>query len=574
MKTSLSILIAAALVLSGCQRASDDMSADTHAGHDHFAPAASDTRKATLYQCSMHPNIVSDKPGKCPICGMDLQPVQELDVKGIPGRSAVELSREQRQLINIRTLPVVEREVLLRTRAVGMVMYDETRVANISSRVSGWVEALEVNSTGQFVEKGQPLMTLYSPQLFSASQDLLLALRHAEAATGEQRRKSSAALAESARKRLVLFGLTDSQVDALAERGEAASTLDVEAPRSGTVVEKMVVEGQEISPQMPLYRIADLSEVWMEVEIYEYELNTVEEGQSVEVSFTSYPGRVFTGAVDFIYPFLETRTRTAKVRIALPNEDGLLKPGMYGSADLRTDLGESRVVPASAIFDTGRRQYVFVERDEGLFVPAIVKLGARSDDVYVVRSGLEVGDEVVVNGNFLLDSESQLKATAAGDLGESEEPDLPASTVPAGTYATFLKAYFSLSDALAADDSERAAGVLPALKDSVNALRESGGRPDGDAEQYEKYLKALSKTTGVISTENLEKARIGFGEMSRAAIDLLVDFPARGEHSLYIMTCPMWTLSPARWVQKAPEVVNPLMGKAMLGCGTMTKELQ
>ena len=347
------------------------------------------------------------------------QPVRKVNAAGIPGRGAVDLTDQQRQLVNIRTVAVKTSKVDRTVRAVGVVTYDQSKVADLNSRVTGWVEKLFVDKPGEQVAAGQPLLELYSPDLYSAQQDYLLAWRNARDAKGARgeygatRARGANSVLESARKRLELFGITDEQINTLQTSGTAKPTMEIVAPFGGTVIQKEVVAGKMIQPAAILYRIADLSRVWVEGEIYEYELPLVQVGQAAQVTLTAYPNRPFTGKIDFIYPYLQGQTRTAKIRVALDNPDGVLKPEMYASVELKSDLGQELVIPASAVFDTGKRQYVFVQQEEGLFVPKEIELGPKVGDDFVIRKGLQVGEKVVVSGNFLIDSESQLKAAAA-----------------------------------------------------------------------------------------------------------------------------------------------------------------
>jgi membrane fusion protein, copper/silver efflux system len=389
-----------------------------------------------LYQCSMHPNIISDHPGKCPICGMDLQPVSQVKAQGIPGRGAVQLSPLQEQLINIRVTPVIAARATKTIRAVGIVTYDQTKVADVNSRVLGWVDQLYADKPGQFVKANQPLMALYSPALYSAQQEYLLAFQQAQRARRAGSEPGSGFLNQfipeaqmlltAARKRLELWDISLAQIKALEQSGKPGNTLQLTAPISGFVVKKNVLPKQMVQAGMVLYRIADLSTVWLDADVYEYELPFIKAGQPAAVTVDAYPGKTFNGKVDFIYPYLESKTRTAKVRLVFDNPECLLKPNMYGNAVLADDLGQQLLVPASAVFDTGARQYLFVQKKPGLFVPKEIHLGPKAGDRFVVTKGVAPGDKVVVDGNFLLDSESQLKAAAgaggvAGSIGGGHE---------------------------------------------------------------------------------------------------------------------------------------------------------
>ncbi len=359
---------------------------------------------------------------------MDLQPVKQVKEKGIAGRAPVQLTDVQQQLINIRVAPVERAEAARTIRAVGFITYDETKVADLNSKVKGWVQNLYVDKPGQAVKAGDPLMALYSPDLYTAQKEYLLAYqkrRGSGKTTGlsaQMRRFSSQnnqaenSLLQAARKRLELWDISEAQIKALEEAGTPKDTLELTAPITGVVIEKNVLLAQMISPGMLLYRIADLSDVWLDAEVYEYELPLIKIGQRAIINVDAYPGKTFEGEISFVYPYLQNKTRTARVRLVLHNPDELLKPGMYGNVTIESGLGDQLLIPASAIFDTGNRQYVFVQVEPGIFVPKEIKLGPRSDDRVVVARGLEGDEQVVVDGNFLLDSESQLKAAAGGSM--------------------------------------------------------------------------------------------------------------------------------------------------------------
>jgi Cu(I)/Ag(I) efflux system membrane fusion protein len=343
----------------------------------------------------------------------------EMTGEDVPGRAMVMLSGEQRQLINIRTTPVVEGPARLMIRTVGIVAYDDARVANVNTKVMGWVEKLYVDKPGQAVQQGAPLMDLYSPALYSAQQEYLLAFQQyrqirTKSAAPKTQMAEASSLRESARKRLALWGISAAEIAAIEKCGEPNTTLQLKSPVTGVVVEKKLDPGQMVQPGMMLFRVADLSTVWINADVYEYELPLIQTGQPVVVTLTAYPDRKLDGAVDFIYPYLENKTRTTTVRVVLPNPEGLLKPGMYANAEFQRDLGKQLLIPAAALFNTGIRQYVFVQAGEGLFMPRAVQLGPQAGDLFVIRKGLKAGELVVVDGTFLLDSESQLRAGSDG----------------------------------------------------------------------------------------------------------------------------------------------------------------
>jgi len=333
-----------------------------------------------------------------------------------PPESAIRLSPEQRQMIGV-TSGTVERTALKKTiRTVGRVDFDERRLTDVTFKVSGWVQDLFVDYTGKRVRKGEPLLTLYSPDLVTSQEEYLLALRTRDQLAQSslpEARNGSQGLVEAARRRLLLWDLTPQQINALEERGTPQTYLTLHAPISGIVVEKEVVKGMRVEPGMRLYRIADLSSVWLYADIYEYEVPLVREGQEVTISLSYYPGEAFSGKITYIYPYLDTQTRTNKVRLEFANPQGKLKPGMYANSEIEINLGPTLTVPESAVLQSGLRQLVFVEQGQGVFAPREVKLGVKADSRFAVLEGLTAGERVVTSGNFLLDSESKLQSATS-----------------------------------------------------------------------------------------------------------------------------------------------------------------
>ncbi len=350
---------------------------------------------------------------------------EDLDIKGLtmeaiekegkvkevaPG--TVQITPERQQLIGVK-FGTVERKPLEKViRTVGRVDYDEKRIVTVSPKIGGWIEELYVDFTGRFVRQGESLLTIYSPELVSTQEEYLIALRARKdlvkspfpeiASTGNS-------LAESARRRLKLWDISDDQIKALEESGQAQKTLTLHSPFSGFVLEKMAYKGMNVMPGMALFKLADLSVVWLYADIYEYELPFVRLGQKASVQLSYLPGETFTGKAIYIYPSLNPETRTAKVRFEFPNSQGKLKPEMYANVEIKVHLGEKLVVPEGAIIDTGLRQMAIVDKGSGYFEPREVKVGTKVDDEYEVIKGLRAGERVVTSANFLIDSESKLK---------------------------------------------------------------------------------------------------------------------------------------------------------------------
>jgi len=358
------------------------------------------------YTCSMHPSVRSQEPGTCPLCSMDLVPVTREEVE----TGVIRVDAARRQAIGVRTAPVRVQPLSTTIRAVGTVTYDETRLSEVSLKVEGWIGRLFVDEPGQAVRRGEPLFTLYSPDLLTAQQELLIATRAQQAARDTEAPDRADYLAAAARRRLALWDLSEGQIDEIARTGEPLQYVPILSPTSGYVVEKNVVEGAAVKPGQALYRIAGLDGVWVEAEVYESELPLVRVGQPVEVTFPYLPGRAFKGQVDYVYPYLQSRTRTGTVRVELANPDLALKPDMYANVLLRSDLGERLVVPEEAVIYAGPRRLVFVDLGEGRLQPREIEVGAKTAEGYEVLSGLAPGDVVVTSGNFLIAAESRLKS--------------------------------------------------------------------------------------------------------------------------------------------------------------------
>jgi Cu(I)/Ag(I) efflux system membrane fusion protein len=393
---------------------------------------------AALYHCPMHPDVTSDRPGSCPICGMDLVKVETSPQAGstpapVAGRAQVTLAPERLQVLGVRSAEVHHARLERAIRTVGRLAVDERRLHHVHTKFAGYVERLYVDFTGAYVRKGQPLLSIYSPELVATQQEYLLAHRARQrlgASPVEAASSGSANLLEAARQRLLLWDIRPADVDALETTGRVTRTLDLYADTSGYVVQKNVVDGMRVMPQDTLFDIADLSHLWVLADVYESDLPAVSLGMTGDVSVPYLPGRSWRGKVSYVAPTVEAATRTIKVRLEIDNPASDLKPDMYADVVLRPFLGSGLILPQSAVVDTGDRQIVFVDLGAGRFEPREVQLGLKVDGGRQVLSGLEDGERVVTSANFLLDSESSLKAVLASPrAGQAQRPD-PASAHP------------------------------------------------------------------------------------------------------------------------------------------------
>jgi RND family efflux transporter MFP subunit len=405
------------------------------------APGGAPVQEIT-YTCPMHPQITKQGPGDCPICGMNLVPVEpgatttagEKPASGLPGQAAIEIDPRRQQLIGVVTMPVTRRKLDRVVRTVGDVTIDESRTYEVHTKVDGWVERLYTNQTGKIVRKGQPMLTIYSPDLVSTQQEYLVALRSrkrlADSPFAEVKR-SGDSLVSATRDRLRLWDIPESEVRRLEQTGEVKKTLTIYAPASGYIMEKMVTEGTMVTPAMTLLKLADLSRIWVEAAVYEYELPTVSVGQRAKLTLTAHPGAVFWGRVNYVYPTVGSMTRAVKARIEFPNPGLRLKPGMYGDVEILVPTADQLAIPEQALMDTGVRRLVFVKQGEGVFVPREVTVGPRAAGYYPALSGLQEGELVVSSPNFLLDSESKLRAAAEGTMAGMAHAGKAAEPTPA-----------------------------------------------------------------------------------------------------------------------------------------------
>lgn len=401
-----------------------------------------ETPQKEEFVCPMHPDVISDHAGDCPKCGMKLEPkpssdatmdlqgggmAEEWEESAVPGLASVMIDTERLQLIGLKTARVGKHSSEGMLSIVGLITPDETKMKNMHVRVSGWVLNLYADKTGQAVRTGEPLLSIYSQELYQAEQDFITAKSTAARSVGDSMMSSvSAQLVAAARERLFLMGLTADDITKLESSAIPSAEIILRSPFSGFILEKSVLPGQFLTPDLALYTIADLSAVWVVGDVYEQDFAAVRIGQKGTLRLAAFPGEHFEGTVDYIYPLVSEETRTLKIRLRFPNPEFRLKPGMY--ADISLSYGGETVLamPIDALLDGGETQYAFVVHDGIHFEPRRVTVGRSFDNWVEIRAGLSEGEEIVTSANFLIDSESRLKAALSGMEGAPEESPQPA----------------------------------------------------------------------------------------------------------------------------------------------------
>lgn len=505
------------------------------------APAAAGAERWT---CSMHPQVLQDKPGICPICFMKLVPVRKAgDAPGV-----ITIDPVLTQNMGLRTAVVEEGPLTLAIRAVGAFREAEPLRHDVAPRVSGWIEKLHADTEGARVRKGDLLFELYSPDLLVAQQELLAAqraLKRLPEKADALLRADAERLLETSKERLRLLDVPAEAVEDILASGAPRRAIPFRSPADGFVLEKQAVEGAAVEASKTLFRIVDLSTLWLEAQIYEPQLAHVEPGRAATARAL---GRVFPGQVIFVSPRVDPMTRTAVARLAFPNPDYVLKPGLYASIELAAPVSEKAVLaPREAVIDTGTRQVAFVMKGAGRFEARQVRMGAEDGAGRVqILSGLARGEVVVVSGQFLLDAESRMREAIRKLSDPAPAPPPEAGVDP------LLRAYLAIGETLSRDKEVETPAVDLLIAEA-------------------KKLSAEKVATAVehLCCVPLKAQREKFKVVSEAVIGLLRTAPKSDK--LYVIRCPM---AEARWLQKNDKIQNPYMGASMLQCGEVAGELK
>ncbi len=571
----------------------------------------------------MHPQVQQPKPGKCPICAMDLIPLSQAK-SNLGAVRQLEMSVAAKQLARISTQPVKRQFVESEVRLVGKVALDETKTKTVAAYFPARIDRLYVDYTGVEVRKGDHLASVYSPELLTAQTELLSAIKFGSNI-------------ESAREKLRLWGLSESRIEAIEKKGKASDQLDIDSPLGGIVIQKHVNPGDYVKTGDPLFTIADLSEVWVMLDAYESDLPWLRFGQKVEFEAEAVPGRKFEGTIAFIAPMLDPKSRTVKVRVNADNPGQILKPEMFVRAQVWATLaGEGNVispdlagkwispmhpeivrdepgdcpvcgmalvrvedlgytlpegseeapliVPTSAVLKTGKRSIVYVEvpdQEQPTYEGREVLLGPRAGGYYIIEEGLKEGEKVVTEGSFKIDSALQILARPsmmnpdeASEFTDGPDPVFEAPTEFRQSLGSVFGSYLEVQKALAADDPELA-------KEKAGAFGQQLQQVDMklvEGEAHETWMGQLAALRGaadqIAGAKDIAAMRVAFEPLSNAMTKTVTSFQPLGMDHIYEVHCPMaFDFKGASWLQDKEDVLNPYFGSEMLTCGSVKREV-
>jgi Cu(I)/Ag(I) efflux system membrane fusion protein len=553
--------------------------------------------EGTVYTCSMHPQVRQDEPGDCPICGMELIPAEEAD-QDEGGQAELKMTETAMQIAQVQTSEVTRKRPEKEIRLTGKIEVDERKVYTQPSHFPGRIEKLYVEFKGEYVRKGQVIASVYSPDLIAAQEELLEALKTKE---------SNPELLEAARAKLRQWKLNDEQIRAIEERGTVSEQMKIKSDVSGVVHKQMINEGDYVKKGSILYHIARINKVWVMFDAYQQDVPLIEEGDLVDFTVSSMPGKTFTSKVTFIDPIMNEKSRVARVRTEAANTKGHLKPGMFAEGVLHADNiadGPALVVPESAVMWTGKRSVVYVQvpdREKPTFELREVTLGPALADSYIIEQGLSEGEEVVTHGTFAVDAAAQLAgkssmmnqkggATSTGhqhgghemesgsgqqaamEMPESEASDLKWPDSESDNYKTLVDKYLTLKNRLVNDQGagEQAGELLRAAK----AVDMNAFSNNGHMKWMEVSETIKNKAERISKANKLEEQRKHFIQLSDAMISLVKAFDAP-ENTLFVQFCPMADDNQgAFWLSSEDQVRNPYYGDQMLTCGEVREEVK
>lgn len=594
------IIIAAATLVIGLLAGWLIFGGNKNNAHDSHEHEKTEINGETVWTCSMHPQIRQSEPGDCPICGMDLIPVED-DQNADIDPNAISMSPTAMQLANVSTALVGKMNPVKQIRLNGKVQADERMVYSQSTHIPGRIEKLLVNFTGEFVSKGQTIAYVYSPELVTAQDELF----EAQKIAGTQPQ-----LFAAAKEKLKNWKLSDKQIEEILSSGKTQEEFPVQADVSGYVTAKKINLGDYVRKGETVYEIADLSKVWVLFDVYESDMSWIKKGNKIDFTIASLPGESFSGTITFLDPVIDPKTRVAKARLEYNNASGKLKPEMFASGTVEAQLANksnSLVVPKTAVMWTGKRSVVYVKSNsvQGVhFIMREVTLGSALGDSYLVESGLMEGEEIAVNGTFSIDAAAQLAGKPSMmspeggqvmtghnhgkmDMGESSKNEnaevkkvaievkpLSIDKLTKEALQPLYSAYLKWKNALTNDDFKEAQKMAINMKSALDEINMSLFKGDAH-DTWMDYQGNLSKSLEHVQhISDIEQLRKTFQSVSAAMIKMTQTFTPLAE-IIYVQHCPMADNNKgADWLSREKEIKNPYFGSSMLTCGEVTKEIK
>lgn len=556
--------------LSGGDEPQEEKEAEQ--SHDH----------GTVYTCSMHPQIRSEEQGQCPICGMDLIPASEDDDASddsTPNR--VRLTERSLALAKIRTAPVERKDSTTRELGLlGRIEPDETRVKSVTAWTAGRIDRLRIATTGQRIAKGQVIATIYSPEIYAAHRDLLQAQGQLDrlGESVEFARSSASATLEASRQKLRLLGVSNAELKRMEASEKPWTAIEIRAHASGVILDRLVDEGNYVDAGTPLYRVADLRKLWLQLDAYEHDLKQISKGQDVTFQVAGIED-TFEGKVAFIDPIVDRAKRVAKVRVEIDNPDGALRPGMFAEATVHSRSAQAEqaplTVPDTAPLFTGRRSVVYVEvpdMDRPTYDAREVRLGPKSGEVYPVLSGLSEGERVVVYGAFTLDADLQIKGGQSMMTRDDDQTREPAKTIDIdeefkAQLSPIVDHYLKLTAALADDALDDAHDASNAMASAIGAaVAPESAEAKGTWKRIQ--ARALKHAQDVSTADGIDATRARFEDLSKTIAQIVETFGNPTDRKLRWAHCPMaFDNRGADWIQSDDQLANPYYGESMLRCG-------
>lgn len=556
---------------------------EQHVGENH-----TNEQGEVVYTCSMHPSVRQSEPGNCPICGMELIPVNQESSAGADNPYELQMTKAATQLAQVQTTEVVKKVATKKIRMPGKVVVDERRIRSLPALYPGRIEQLYVNFTGEYITKHEKIASIYSPALISAQKELLEAARYKE---------QNPSLYRAAKNKLLNWKIPEKHINEVERSGEVKTQFDITSHVGGYVIKRNVAVGDHVEMGSVMYQMADLSKVWIMFNAYASDLAGLKVGDSVSFTVDAYPGETFEAEVTYIDPFLDPQSRTAQVRVEAANPEGRLKPQMLaeGIISSKVEDGKEQVlIPKSAVLWTGERSVVYVQKpntSQPTFEFREVVLGQRAGDQYVVKSGVQPGEEVVTHGNFKIDSAAQL-AGKASMMNQNPDGSKPArhdhgsmetevskadTTAESHQHIRHLSAlvelYLGMKNTLSNDQFEEAQAKLTRFREEVTQSAAMNNHPEHSAIHAKHHAAMIQAVDAGAQSQNIKELRYAFADISDNLVKALKN-QGFEEQELYRQYCPMANNeNGASWISKNKQIINPYLGQRMLNCGTTEEVL-